>query len=110
MRIFKWFCRLFLWIFSFFGLFQKRLDFAGGWDTLHPWALYSFGGLSRKDFLILWRREKRGELIKIQQVHLCTYGQVPPNISRKVFLEIADRCRFTYQYFSSPWKRNYNFR
>lgn len=105
-KILKWFIRLFLWVFSGFGLLNKVLVFVGGTDYLHPFAPYSFGGFNRRDFLLLLKRQKNKEVIGHQMVDLYKYESLRENVSRQKFLEVNERERFVYNYFLSPWKKN----
>lgn len=105
-KIIKWLIRFFFWIFSGFGLFNKVLVFVGGSDYLHPFAPYSFGGFKRRDFLLLLKKQKNGDIIGHQTIELFKYGSLWENISNKKSLEINRRTIFVYHYFLSPWKKN----
>ena len=75
----------FLWIF-----FPKKiLYFEHGWDTLHPFSVFSFGGVTKKDFLALYKKMKNGEKISSNEYHLVEEGSLK-----------YTRQKSTYKHFS----------
>lgn len=106
MKIVYWLIRLFFWVFSGFGFFERRIDFIGGNSTLHPFAPYSFLGIPRKDFLHFEKEIKQGEKLGSQLITLSIYGEFCSEISRENFLKIEERKQLMYRYFSSPWRKH----
>lgn len=91
-KIFYWFIRLFLWFVSGFGLFDLVLQISsGGSDYMHPYAPYSFGGIERKKFLELYKKERAGNSIISDNIKINFNGAA-----------------LVYRYFLSPWEKDYN--
>lgn len=94
---------IFLFKLLYYSLLQwflpeKVLSFPIGWDTLHPCAPYSYGGVPRKKFLVLYRRVKNGLEISTEDYHRAEYGTLKPG--RKQFLEACERKRVIRKHFS----------
>lgn len=101
-KILLFFVRLFLWMVSGFGCFDKRLEFTTGWDTLHPFAKFSFGGIERGDFLAFYEKQEGNNKLSTEEVDMATYNNVPPD--REEFLKIHERQRRISRFFTSPFK------
>ena len=77
---------------------RKILYFTGGWDTLHPFAAYSYGGVPRKKFLVLYRKKKKGIEISRDDYTCAEYGSLTPS-QVEINLKFK-RQKQTYKYFS----------
>jgi len=100
-----------MWFFSGFGLFNKLLYLKNGSDYLHSFSPYSFGGIKKSDFLRLYKNSEYGNPVKNKELYKAKYQAMSyTQISRKKFLEVNERSRIAYQYFLSPWQKNYNYR
>lgn len=77
---------------------QKTLYIVHGWDSLHPFAKYSYGGIPRKDFLIFYKKMKNGISIHLSDCDLAKYGTLDPS-TRQTNLDY-ERRRSTYHCFS----------
>lgn len=61
---------------------KKVLNFKTGWDTLHPFAPFSYGGIPRKKFLVLYRRMNRGLKISSDDYHRAQNGSSNPTLEQ----------------------------
>lgn len=57
---------------------EKVLGFNIGWDTLPHFSPYSYGGISRKNFLKLRKRMLDGEKITHDELTMTEYGSSNP--------------------------------
>lgn len=57
-----------------FGQRDLVLTFKIGWDGMHPWAAYSWGGIPRKDFMRFYRQRKAGEVPDTDDIIYAPYG------------------------------------
>lgn len=80
--VFGFLFKILYYLFIQFFLREKVLNFAHGWDTLNPFAPYSYGGLHRKDFLTLYRKMKQGNKISRDEYTLFEYGSLRPSQER----------------------------
>ena len=72
---------------------SKVINYPIGWDTLHPFAPYSYGGCARKKFLALYRRKS----VTTEEYYHALYGSIVPNqgqISLK--FKISDCIKFWF--------------
>ena len=77
---------------------QKTLNLVHGWDTLHPFSKYSYGGVPRKDFLILYKKMKNGIRVYSNDCDFIKYGTLNPSAKQKNLN--YERQRLTYHRFS----------
>jgi hypothetical protein len=82
-----------------FRMKRETIGFNIGWDTLHPFAPYSHGGIPRNKFLELVKKKKIKRLTFNEDVRIATYGSNNPSMSQ--FLEVHKRSEFVKEWFDS---------
>lgn len=105
-HILIWFWRLFQWIISGLGLFDRVLYLKNGSDFLPTLSPYSLGGIPRKQFLQLYSLGR----VPVEKEHYqAKYGcNTYRQVSREAFLKSHQRSAYAYRYFLSPWQKDHN--
>jgi hypothetical protein len=71
-----------------------------GWDILHPFAPYSYGGVRRKRFLVLYRKRRNCIDSTPDEYYRAKWGSLNP--SREEFLKVFE--------IEALMRKNYSFK
>ena len=72
---------------KFFNQHDLVLSYRIGWDGIHPWALYSWSGIPRRDFMRFYKMRQAGQMPDTDDICYAPY-KIPKE--ERGNLKIAD--------------------